>query len=135
MDIRDSSGSDVISNIMAKKKSEIEMDSRQTVAENKKKANIAEIEAERQTDLSEQEAQEQVGKRTAEKDKTVGISIQKAQQDIKTEAKITAEKDMAVKKVNDVKTAEILKEVTVVAAQQDKEKLLIDSEATKKGNC
>ena len=43
MDIRDSRGEEVISNIMAKKKSAIEKDSRVTVAKNQQEAKEAEI--------------------------------------------------------------------------------------------
>ena len=47
---------------MKKKKSEIEKESRVEVAKNKKLAEQAEIEAEREVQLSEQEAKEKVGR-------------------------------------------------------------------------
>ena len=53
MDIRDSRDSKVIQNIMAKKKSQIEMESRTTVAENSKKASQAEIEANKEVALKQ----------------------------------------------------------------------------------
>lgn len=128
MDIRDTVDSHVIENIMKKKKSLIEKESRVEVAENMKVAEIAEIEATRQTQLADQEALEVVGKRTAEKDKAVGIANEKAQQDIKDEAKKTAEKDMAVLRVKDVKQAEIAKDVLIVDAQQQKQTTVIVAE-------
>lgn len=125
MDIRDSGDSRVIDNIMAKKKSEIEMESRKVVADNQKQAQIAEIEAQQITDIRAQEAEQKVGERTAEKDKKVGIADELAQQEIKEQQAVTAEKDMAVNKVNEVRAAEIEKEKQVVAAQQDKETTVI----------
>lgn len=73
MDIRDSESSQVIRNIMEKKKSLIEMQSRIEVAENIKRANIAEIEAKRETDVQAQDALQKVGARTAEKEQAVGL--------------------------------------------------------------
>lgn len=66
MDIRDSQESRVIHNIMDKKKSHIEMESRTEVAKNKKIAEIAEIEAKREVDLQNQVATQAVGLRTVE---------------------------------------------------------------------
>ena len=129
MDIRDSDGSKVIDNIMKKKKSLIEKESRVAVAENNKTAEIAEIEALRKTEVQRQDAEEQIGKRTAQKDQQIGIANELAQQEIKTQAKVTAEKEMAVRKVEDVKTAEIAKDVTIVQATQNKEKMVINADA------
>ena len=121
MDVRDGTDSKTISNIMAKKESLIEMESRQEVAENIKNAEVAEIDAAREAEVRKQEAQQKVGERTAEKDKMVGIANEQAQQEIKEQAKVTAEKEMAVKQVEQVRQAEITKEVQVVKAQEDKE--------------
>ncbi len=132
MDIRDAKDSKVIGNIMAKKQSEIEMQSRTMVAENKKIATNAETEAQQSMDIRKQEAAEAVGKRTAEKDKTVGIANQLATQEIREQEKVTAEKTMEVKRVNDVKTADIHKQVMVVEAEQNREVTVIQAEAEKK---
>ncbi len=121
MDIRDSTSSNVIRNIMEKKKSLIEMQSRIEVAENMKRASIAEIEAKRETDIQLQEALQRVGSRTAEKDQAVGISNEKAQQSIKQEAKATVEKELAILKLQQITEAEIAKSVEIVKANQDKE--------------
>lgn len=131
MDVRDGKNSKTVSNIMAKKESLIEMQSRSEVAMNKKNAQLAEIDAAREAEVRKQEAQQLVGERTAEKDKAVGIANEKAQQEIKEQAKTTAEKDMAVQKVNQVRQAEITREVQVVKAEQDKQVSITTSEGTR----
>lgn len=131
MDVRDSADSKTVSNIMAKKESEIERDSRVIVAANKRDAAMKEIEAQREVDVSKQEAEQKVGERTAEKEKMVGIANEIAQQEIKEQAKITVEKEMQVKKVNDVRTAEIAKEVRVVKAEEQKQVDIVESEGDK----
>jgi flotillin len=131
MDIKDARDSNVIANIMAKEKSRIEMESRIKVAENNQFAKLKEIDATRTVEVQKQDAEQQVGLRTAEKDKMVGIADQKAKQDIQEQAKITAEKDMAVKQVNAVKSAEIDREVAGVKAEQDKTVATIKAEQDK----
>jgi flotillin len=131
MDIRDGEESRTVSNIMAKKESLIEKESRTEVAANKKDAKIAEIDAERATDVRKQEALQLVGERTAEKDKIVGIANQKAQQEIQTEGKITAERDMAVAEVEQVRTAEIAKMVRVVKADEQRQVDITETEGKK----
>lgn len=131
MDLRDSDGSKVIENIMAKEKSRIDKESRIVVAENKREAELKEIDAKRVVDVQRQDAEQQVGIRTAEKDKVVGIANEQAEQEIKVQAKVTAEKDMAVIQVKQVKAAEIQKEVAKVAADQDKEVRTIKAEGDK----
>lgn len=131
MDIRDSQGSNVIRNIMEKKKSEIEMQSRVEVAANKRKAEMAEIDASRDVELQKQVSQQQVGLRTAEKEREVGIAKELSVQSIKEQERITKEKTMAVEQVAQVKQAEITKEVQIVAANQQKETAIINAEANK----
>jgi flotillin len=128
MDIRDGKDSRTVSNIMAKKESVIDRESRVVVAENKKLAETAEIEAKQVVDVREQEAEELVGLRTAQKDQAVGIADEKALQEIKTQAKETAERDMAVQKVNEVRSAEITRSVQVVKADEDKQTTVIRAE-------
>ncbi|MDP8567628.1 SPFH domain-containing protein [Methylophilus aquaticus] len=129
MDIRDSQGSNVIKNIMEKKKSEIEMQSRIEVAANKRKAEMAEIDASRDVELQRQVSQQQVGLRTAEKEREVGIAKEQSVQSIKEQERITKEKTMAVEQVAQVKQAEINKEVQIVNANQQKETAIINAEA------
>jgi flotillin len=131
MDIRDSNNSGVIADMMAKEKSRIEMESRVTVANNIREAEMKEIEANREVALSKTQADQVVGIRQAEADQKVGIAKEKAAQEVQTEAKITTERVMEVKKVEDVKSAEIAKEVAVVKAQQDKEVQVVNADAEK----
>lgn len=131
MDLRDDQGSNVISNIMAKKKSEIEKESRVVVATNLKEAQTAEIENQREVKMREQEALETVGIRTAQQLQQVGISKQKAEQAVQEEAKNTAEKTMATNLVNTVRAAEITRQAQVVAADQAKQTTIIRAEGEK----
>ncbi|MES2433691.1 MAG: SPFH domain-containing protein [Pseudomonadota bacterium] len=128
MDIRDASGSKVISNIMAKKISHIEMESRREVAENKRAAETAEIEAQREIDMRKQEAERAVGEKTAEKQRLVGIAQEQARQEILTQEKETRERHMAVTRVDEVRRAEIERDKQVVAAEQDKQTTVIIAE-------
>lgn len=128
MDIRDSNNGVVIHNIMEKKKSLIEMQSRSEVAENKKKAQIAEIEAQRETEIQKQNAIQSIGQRTADQQKEVGISQQKSAQAVTEEKIITKQKEMEVVRVEEVKRAEISKNVGVVKAEQDKDVLVITAD-------
>jgi len=128
MDIRDASDNRVVHNIMEKKKSLIEMESRQEVAENIKNAEMSEIDANRERDIRDQQAQQAVGERAAEKVKMVGIANENAQQEIKEQQRVTKEKEMAVVKVNDVKRAEITKDMNVVKADEDKQTTILRAE-------
>jgi flotillin len=142
MDIRDSKESNVIENIMAKKKSEIEKDSRITVAINRKLAQEAEIEASREIEVKQAEKERVVGEKNAEKEQMIGIADEKAKQHIAQEAEETAKKELAVEKVRQVTTAaikqeketidaETIRKTTIIRADQDKEKLKIEADAQK----
>lgn len=128
MDIRDARDSHVIANIMEKKKSMIERESRVEVAKNMQEAEIAEVNAQRETELKRQEAEQAVGIRTAEKDKAVGVAKELALQEIKDQAKTTAEKDVLVKAATEVGQARINKDVEVVKAEQDKQTTVLVAE-------
>jgi len=130
MDIRDEAESKVISNIMAKKSSHIEMESRTEVASNKQKAQTAEIEAERAvqlssieakrtTELSGIEAKQAIGERTAEQEKVVGIAREKSTQETKREAALTKQREMEVVSVETQRQAEITKAAAVVKAEEE----------------
>ncbi|NJO48274.1 MAG: hypothetical protein HC840_01000 [Leptolyngbyaceae cyanobacterium RM2_2_4] len=129
MDIRDGQGSNVIKNIMDKKKSEIEKDSRIEVAKNSQAAQIAEIEAKRQTDLSAEEAKQQVGLRQVEVERQLSMENEKASQQVKEQAKLTKEKEMAVVQVEATRKAEIAKQVALVQAEQSKQTSVISAQA------
>ena len=128
MDIKDSHGSEVIANIMKKKKSAIEMESRTTVAKNLQQAKEAEIVANQEVAIKEQDSIRQVGLRTAEVQQEVGIANEKANQEVQAQVKVTAEKEMEVQRVREVKSAEIAKQAAEVKAAQDKEVATINAE-------
>lgn len=130
MDIKDSHGSEVIANIMKKKKSAIEMESRTTVAKNMQQAKEAEILATQAVQLKEQDAVREVGLRTAEVNQEVGIAEEKQKQEVQEQAKVTAEKEMEVVRVREVKSAEISKQAAEIKANQDKEVITINAEAS-----
>lgn len=128
MDIRDGHDSKVISNIMAKKTSHIEMESRKEVAANNQAAETAEIEASQAIEVRRQESEQAVGERTADKDKAVGIAKEKAQQEILEQSKETKTRDMNVKRVEQVTAAEIFKAEKIVLAEQNKETTILEAE-------
>lgn len=131
MDIRDSGGSQVIKNIMNKKISLIEKESRIEVANNKKDADIAEIEAQQLTEVRSQEAKKMIGLKTVENEREVAISQEQANQLVKDQEKITQEKQMEVERVKQVKQAEITRETEIVKAEQEQKKIEIDALARK----
>ncbi|MDR3130313.1 MAG: SPFH domain-containing protein [Treponema sp.] len=118
MDIKDAKDSSVIQDIMAKKKSEIEKESRVTVALNRQKAQEAEIESTKEVEVKKAMAARAAGEATAKSEQAVGIAKQQAEQAIAEESKITAEKTMAVSQVNTVRAAEIEKEAAIVSANE-----------------
>ena len=130
MDIRDGQGNEVFHNIMQKKKSFIEMQSRSEVANNMQIAQVAEIEAQKTVEVQKQTAAQQVGLQNAEREKQVGIAGQKAKQEVKEQERVTAEKDMAILNVQQVTQARITKDVNVVQAEQQKQATILQSEGT-----
>jgi flotillin len=121
----------VIHNIMAKRTSGIERESRLVVADNTRQAEMAEIAAKREIEMARQLAAEQVGLRTAEKDQKVGVANEQASQLVKVQQRETAAKEMDVVQVKNVRGAEISKQVAVIAAGQAKEVAIVEAEATK----
>lgn len=119
MDLRDGNNGHAIHNIMEKKKSHIQMESRTEVAKNNRIAEMAEIEATREIDLQKQQASQAVGLRTVENKKEVALADQIAVQQVKEQERITKEKEMAVKRVSELKQAEIEKDKAVVKAEQE----------------
>lgn len=128
MDIRDAQNSKVIENIMAKKISFIEMESRVEVAKNNQIAQSAEIDASKTISVNQQAADLEVGQRTAETEKQVGIAKEKSQQEVLVERKTTQTHEMEVRKVEIVKKAEIDKEQQIIVAEQNKEIAVLASE-------
>jgi flotillin len=132
MDIRDAADSKVISNIMMKNKSTIEMESRVVVAGNMKTAQLAEVQANQEVSIRQQEAAEMVGIRAAQKDQQIGVASQKSFQAIKDEEKESAMKAQAVAEVQNVRSAEIARSVKLVEADQSRQTTIIAAEAQQK---
>lgn len=131
MQIKDSPGSKIIANIMAKKSSLIDRESRIEVAANKRASEIAEIEGQQAVKERDQESQRIVGQRTAEKEQAVGIAQEQSKQAVRAQAKITMEREMDVSQVQTVRQAEITKASVVIAATQAKETDIIKAEGEK----
>ncbi|MEO8160636.1 MAG: SPFH domain-containing protein [Arenimonas sp.] len=131
MDIRDSKESEVIHNIMAKRTSGIERESRLVVADNTRQAEMAEIAAKREIEMARQLAAEQVGLLAAEIDQKVGVANEQAAQLVKVQQRETAAKEMDVVQVKNVRGAEISRDVAVIAAGQAEQVAIVDAEATK----
>lgn len=128
MDIRDAKDSRVIANIMEKKKSQIERESRIEVAENMRAAQVAEVEADRDVKLSEEQAKQAVGIRQAEVQREVGIARERTAQEVAVEAANTAAKNAEVVRVEQVKAAEIQRDKSVVQAEETARTTVIKSE-------
>lgn len=129
MDIRDKPGEKVIFNIMEKKKSAIDKESRKEVARNQQEAETAELEAEQAVELRKEEKEEAVGKRQAQRLKAVGIANQQSEQEIQDQTKITKEKEMQVLEVKTVRQAEIDKQKKVIDAEASRDSDQIAAEA------
>ena len=129
MDVRDKDGEKVISNIMEKKKSFIDMESRKEVAKNNKEAREAEIDALQSIAMKEEVKEETVGKRRAEREKAVGIAKEQSAQEVTEQQRATKEKEMEVIKVENVRQAEIDRETITIKAEAEKEKARVNAEA------
>lgn len=131
MDIRDSQQSKVIHQIMDKKKSHIEMESRQEVAKNNQVAKISEIEAAREIELKQQLAAETIGLRRNDTERAVLLAEETKKQQVAETSKNTAQKQMELKSIQDVKGAEIARSVRLVKADEDKQAAVIRAEQEK----
>ena len=132
MDLRDSDKGQVIANIMAKEKSRIEKESRIAVATNMQDAELKEIDSRRTVAVQKQDAEQQVGLRTAEKDQIVGIAKQKSEQAVAGEAKTTTERVMEVRSVEQVRSAEIARDVALTEMRRDNEIRIANVETARK---
>jgi flotillin len=142
MDVRDADGSHAIQQIMAKRMSAIDMESRIEVAKNQKMAKQAELEARKEVDVTTAEteriageaqaqSQQAIGIAKAESMKKTGIAEQESVSEIARAERATAEQRMEVVKVNQVKQAEIDKEREIITAEQEKQKMEIKAQADK----
>jgi flotillin len=142
MDVRDADGSQVIHQIMAKRMSAIDMESRTEVAKNTKLAEQAELLARQEVDVTKAETEkiageaqaksmQAIGIAKAEAAKKAGIAEQQSISDIAQAERATAEQQMEVLKVQQVKQAEIDKEKEIIQAEMVKRKIEIQAEADK----
>jgi len=142
MDVRDADGFHVIQQIMAKRMSAIDMESRTEVAKNKRMAEQAEVEAKKDIDVTRAEAeriageaqaqsQQAIGIAQAESVKKSGIAQQESISEIARAERLTAEQQMEVVKVNQIKQAEIDKEKAIINADQEKKQIEIAAQADK----
>lgn len=142
MDVRDSGESNVIHQIMAKRMSAIDKESRIEVAKNQQEAKQAELTAQQEIQVREAEtarisgearakSQQAIGIAQAEATKKAGIAEQESLRDIAEARQKTTEKDMEVVKVQQVKQAEINKEQEIIDAEKRKRTLEIQTEAEK----
>lgn len=105
MNIEDYPGTRVVTNIMDKERTTIEMESRKKVAANMQAAELAEIEARQTVDL-----------RAVEKNRIVSLQSQQAAQTVNEEAAKTKLTEAAVKRVETMQAQEIEKSRQEVAA-------------------
>lgn len=142
MDVRDVNGSDVIHQIMAKRISAIDMESRTEVAKNRKIAEQAEMEAQKEIAITRAEterlsgeakakSQQAIGIAQAEAVKQKGIAEQQSLSEIAKAEKVTAEENMEVIKVKQIRKAEIDRENAIIATEQQKRQTEIEAEANR----
>jgi len=153
MDIRDDDGSQVVTNIMMKKRSLIESESQIEVAENQKTAEIekenkiaearaaaakakssADIissDSERNAELKRIENEKLTQNQDIEKERILAVQKEEAKQKVYESEKETKAKELAVKQLDEEKNAEIAKNIEVIKAEEQKQKAIIDAQAEK----
>jgi flotillin len=142
MDVRDAESSHVIKQIMAKRMSAIDKESRVEVAANNREAEEAELEAakkiavkradtERESGEATAKSNQAIGIAKAESTKMSGIADQEALSRVAEAAKVTEEKNMAVIKVTQVRQAEINKEKEIIDAEKHREIVQVTANADK----
>ena len=153
MDIRDADGSQVVTNIMMKKRSQIEAESQIEVAENQKnaiiekenkdaearsaaaaaksRADIISSDAQREAELKVIENEKLTQNKEIEKERVLAVQKEEAKQKLYEAEKLTKEKELEVKKVEEEKNAEIAKSIELIKADEQKQKIIIDAQADK----
>jgi flotillin len=140
MDVRDAENSNVIKQIMAKRMSAIETESRVEVAKNNKIAVQEELEANKEIDVKKAETQRISGEAQAQSQQAIEIAKAKSQQasgiakqesisEIAKAEKETEVQKMEVLKVNEIRTAEIEKEKALIVAEKQKQQEIIKAQA------
>ena len=139
MDIRDSEKSSVIQNIMSKKISEIERDSRVTVSENNRLAKVAEeenrrtaeiatVEAQKEISISKEIANQEVGEKSADRERAVGVAQEQSLQIVLLEKAATKEKDLDILRIQEIRQAEIARDKSLVIAEQEQKVSAVNKE-------
>lgn len=142
MDVRDSEKSGVIHQIMAKRMSAIDMESRIEVAKNRQNAEQKELEAQQSIDITKSvteqasgEAQarslQAIGIAKAESEKKSGIALQESAMEIAKAERTTEEQKMEVIKVKEIKQAEIDSQKAIIVSEQGKKQMQIKAEGEK----
>lgn len=142
MDVRDEEGEQVIHQIMKKRKSEIEKESRVEVARNHQEAEEAELESRKKVAVKLADTDRESGEALAESRKAVGvadansmkesgIAQQESMAAISVAAQGSKEEEMKVIRVETIKQAEINKDAAIVVQKQQKEQTIIASDANK----
>ncbi len=153
MDIRDADDSEVVANIMNKKRSQIEAESQIEVAENEKrsiierenkaaearakaseaksKADIIEFDAQRASELKKIENDQLTQNLNIEKEKMLTLQKEEAKQKFFEAEKITKQKELEIKQLEQEKNAEISKNIEIIKAEEQKQKMIIDAQAKK----
>lgn len=143
MDVRDSKESQVIHQIMAKRMSAIDKESRLEVARNQQEAEEAELEAKKKISVKKADTEREAGEAKAKSDQAIGVANaeairvsgmaeQESLKDIADARKSTEEKNMDVIRVTEIKTAEINKDAAIIKAEENKATAIIDAEKEKK---
>lgn len=143
MDVRDADGSTVIKQIMEKRISAIDMESRIEVAKNKKLAEQSELQARKEVSITKAETERLSGEAQAtstqainiakaESTKKSGIAEQQSLAEIAKSSKETAEQNMEVIKVNSIKQAEIDKDKSIIESEAASQNRIIAAEANSK---
>ena len=142
MDVRDEEGEQVIQQIMKKRKSEIEKESRIEVAINHQLAEEAELEATKKVSVKRADTERESGQALAESRKAVGIADAGAMKEsgiaeqesmaaISMAAQSSKEEEMKVIRVSTIRQAEIDKDAAIVAQNQRKEQTIIAADGEK----
>jgi flotillin len=142
MDVRDTEGSHVIAQIMAKRMSAIDKESRIEVALNRQQAEQAELDAEQEISVKRADTERIAGEANAKSRQAIGVAEAKSlevsgiaeQQSLMKIAeanKTTEEKKMEVIRVNQVKQAEINKESEIIDAEKQQRRIEIQAAADK----
>jgi len=106
-------------------------EARAQAAEAKSRADIIESDAQREAELKRIENEKLTQNKDIEKDRILSIQKEEAKQNFYDAEKNTKIKMLAVKQVEDEKTAEIAKSIEIIRAEEQKQKSIIDAEGAK----